>query len=126
MKIRGNDGAVSDCVKIARNAFIVGGFITFIYIIFHFFSGNYIGDRLEGTWRAVCIQEEITFEGNSFVRGREAGEFRVRANLIYFGAHCNGYPIRLTTQYLWLNGVYYLRTTSENLLFCPIEPLQTA
>ena len=87
---------------------MVGAFITFIYIIFHFLSGNHIGERLEGTWRAVCIRDEITFEGNTFTRGREAGEFRIRANLIYFCVNCNGYLIRVTERYLILNGIYYI------------------
>jgi hypothetical protein len=98
-----------DTVEILRNAIIFAAVITFIGIMLYFFSGNYIGDRLEGTWRAVCINDEITFSGNTFARRREAGEFHVRTNLIYFCINCNGYPIRITTQYMVLNGIYYFR-----------------
>jgi len=92
-----------------RNAFIVAGTITFIYIIFQFISGNYIGERLEGTWRAACIQDEITFEGSSFTRGWKYGEFWLRANLIYFCVNGNGYPLRITARYMVLDGIYYFR-----------------
>jgi len=95
--------------KIVRNAIIVGVCIAFIFMLFHFFSGNYIGDRLEGTWRAVCIRDEITFEGTSFIRGREAGEFRIRANMIYFCTKCTGYTIRVTENHLWINSILYFR-----------------
>jgi hypothetical protein len=96
-------------VKIIRNAIIIGAVITFIGIMFHFFSGNYIGNRLEGTWRAVCIHDEITFAGDGFIHGRDAGDFRVRANSIYFCIDCAGYPIRITERYMILNGIYYFR-----------------
>jgi len=96
-------------VKILRNAIILGAFITLIGIFVHFYTGSYIGERLEGTWRAVCIHDEITFIGNYFIRGREIGEFRVRANLIFFCANCNGYPLRITTEYMMINGILYLR-----------------
>jgi len=94
-------------MKVVRNAIIIGGFITFVCIMIHFLSGDYIGERLDGTWRAACIQDEITFYGDSFTRGRETGEFRVRANLIFFCENCKGYPIRVTTRYLMLDGIHY-------------------
>ena len=95
--------------KILRNAIILGAFITLIGIFVHFFSGSYIGERLEGTWRAVCIHDEITFSGDIFTRGQSTGEFRVRANLIFFCASCNGYPLRITAEYMMINGILYLR-----------------
>jgi hypothetical protein len=95
---------------ILRNAFVLAGFVTFIVIIFHFLSGNYIGDRIQGTWRAVCTREEITFAGNTFTRGRENGEFWMRGNLIFFGENENGYPIRVIADYIVMNGVFYLRS----------------
>jgi hypothetical protein len=104
-------------MKAMRNAFIVGAFITFVGITIHFLSGNYIGERLDGTWRAVCIQDEITFDGASFTRGQETGKFRVRANLICFCESCIGYPIRVTERYLMLNGIYYLRSSSSSHSF---------
>lgn len=100
--------------KVIRNAFLISAIITLIYIVPHFFSGNYIRERLEGTWRATCIQEEIIFTGNTYIRGQESGEFRVWSNMIYFGANCYGYPIRITARYLVINGIYYLRR--ENFL----------
>jgi len=99
---------IDNVAKGIRNAFILAGFITFIYIVFYFFNGNYIGNRLDGTWRAVCIQDEITFDGNSFIRGQENGEYRIRANFIYFCVNCNGYPIKITARYIVLNGIHYL------------------
>jgi hypothetical protein len=105
---------MDNIAKGIRNAFVVAGTITFIYIIFHFFSGNYMGDRLEGTWRAVCTQDTIIFKGDTFIRGQTSGEFWVRANLIYFCTNYSGYPIRVTTRYMLLNGVLYFQ----------IEPVQ--
>jgi len=101
--------ATDGAARILRNAIIIGGIITFVFIILHFTSGRYIGERLEGTWRAACVHSEIIFNGNTFIRGREVGEFRIRANLIYFCTNYNGYPIRITTRYMVLNGIYYFR-----------------
>lgn len=95
-------------VTYIKNALVLGTLIAFAYLVFYFFSGNHIGERLEGTWRAVCARDEITFSGNAFTRGSENGEFRVRANLIYFCASGRGYPIRVIANYLVLNGVCFL------------------
>jgi len=92
-----------------KNALILATLIVLLGIISHFFSGNYTENRLEGTWRAPCIQETITFCGNTYIRGRETGEFNVKANVIYFGANCTGYSLKISSQYLCLNGVYYFR-----------------
>ena len=97
-------------VKILRNAIILGALIAFCGILFHFISGNYIGESLEGTWRAICIHDEITFAGSSFTHGRRTGEFRVRANLIFFCTNCSGYPLRMiTAEYMMINGILYFR-----------------
>jgi len=96
-------------LKIVQKAFILGAVITFIYLLFNFFSGSYVRERLDGTWKAICIQDELTFMGSTYTRGRESGEFRIRANYIYFCANGYRYPIRITSQYLWLNGIYYVK-----------------
>jgi|GEM_PF-5164052 len=104
-------------VKILKNTIILGVFITLVGIFVHFFSGSYIGERLEGTWRVVCIHDEITFIGNYFTRGQRAGEFRVRANLIFFCVSCSGYPIRITAGYVMINGVIYFRVCDETYYY---------
>ena len=99
-----------DCkIIFLRNALIFATLIALIGIISNFASGNYIGDRLDGTWCAPCIQETITFYGNTFIRGRETGEFNVRANIIYLSANCTGYSLKISSEYLCINGVYYFR-----------------
>jgi len=96
-------------VKILRNAIILSALIALVGIFFHFISGNYVGNRLEGTWRAICTRDEITFTGDTFDRGRETGVFRVRANLIFFCESCSGYPLRITAEYMMINGIIYFR-----------------
>ena len=96
-------------VNYIRNAFALGMFITFVYIIFLFLRGNSVEERIQGTWSAVCIQDEIIFTGNAFIRGRETGEFRIMANLIYFNLEDSGYPIKVTEHYMVINEIYYLR-----------------
>ena len=62
-------------VTFGQIALCFAGLVTVLAIIFHFTSGNYVGDRLEGTWRAPCIQESITFNSDRFTRGRETEYF---------------------------------------------------
>jgi len=94
-------------------SFALAVLIVLVYIIFLFWSGNYMYERVQGTWRAACIQDEIIFVERTFVRGRESGNFRVRANVIYFGTDEIGYPIRITSQFIVINGIYYLRVENR-------------
>jgi hypothetical protein len=92
----------------------VGGLIAFVVILTLFITKKCEQERLEGTWRAVCIREEITFDGSSFIRGRETGDFILRLNMIYFSSVCSGYPIRITDGYIVLNSIHYLRTCESH------------
>lgn len=89
----------------------MGGLIAFVVILVLFITKKCEQGGLEGTWRAACIREEITFDGGSFIRGRETGNFILRLNMIYFSSVCNGYPIRITGGYIFLDGIHYLRTS---------------
>jgi len=92
-----------------RNALAIGGLIIIIYLLYIFFSGNQIGNRIQGTWVGVDCSTEYTFFGVRYaVNGIDMGTFRLYGNLIRF---CNGntYIINVRRLYLVMDGRYYLR-----------------
>ena len=91
-----------------RNAVALAWFIVFIYFLCLFLSGCRRVENIQGTWRAICIQDELTFINRDYTRGGETRKFSIRRNQIYFGCG-NGYPIMIKTRYMVVNGVFYLR-----------------
>ena len=68
-----------------RNAVALAGIIVFIYILFLFHGGSRRVESIQGTWRAICMQDEITFTNKDYTRNGETREFSIRRNQIYFG-----------------------------------------
>ena len=95
--------------KFLRNAFVIGGLIVIIYLLYIFFSGSHINNHIQGTWVGVDCSTEYVFAGTRYaVNGIDMGTFAVNGNTVQF---CNGiiYTISVRRSYMVLNGIHYLR-----------------
>ena len=95
--------------KFLRSAFVIGGMIVIIYLLYIFFSGSHINNHIQGAWVGVDFSTEYAFAGTRYaINGMDMGTFAVNGNTVQF---CNGiiYTISVRRSHMVLNGIHYLR-----------------
>ena len=98
-------------VSIVRNSAAVACLIVIMYLSFSFFTGRIINtESLQGTWSSVCGKHELMFFNSSFSsKTGETGEFRLRGNSIILGDSSVNYQLRVSREYLVINGIIFIR-----------------
>jgi len=96
-----------------KKAFILAGLSVFIYLIYMFFSGAYIYEHLQGTWRGVDCQNVHSFVGRTHMLNNvETGMFRIRGNMLVL---CNENVYHITVRarrgYIIIDGMMFLKYT---------------
>ena len=95
--------------RIIKNSLAIAGIIIIFYLLYHFISGNYIQDRLEGEFVCPETSRTYVFANESYKTGNESGKYRIRANKIIFIEVGTEYFIRVHRDYIMLDGQHFLR-----------------
>ena len=92
-----------------RNSIAVGACITLIVILFIFYSGSNLYEKIQGEWVCIESSDSLIFINKEYIHNSESGPYRIYGNKIVFLEPYNEYLIDIKKDYLIFNGALYLK-----------------